>query len=194
MSTRLLHKRGNKSDLNTLSDGQFGITEDTKEVVVGTAGGNFSIVPPGVVWDFAGSSAPSGFLLCDGASYSRTTYANLFAVIGTAYGSEDINSFNVPDYRGRVSVGAGAGGGLTSRSVGDAGGEEAHQLSVGELPAHTHDYTSNGNSDYTRAGPYQAEDWNSPGNPKTRTSASTGSNEAHNNMPPYLVSNKIIKF
>jgi microcystin-dependent protein len=53
------------------------------------------------------SNVPLGFLLCDGSSVSRTTYANLFSVIGTSYGSVDANTFNLPDFRDRMPVGAG---------------------------------------------------------------------------------------
>jgi len=55
----------------------------------------------GFIFPFAGTSTPSGFLYCDGSSVSRTTYANLFAAIGTTHGYVDANHFNLPDYRGR---------------------------------------------------------------------------------------------
>jgi phage-related tail fiber protein len=60
------------------------------------------LVPTGAVLVFAGASAPGGFLLCDGSPVSRTTYAALFAAIGSAHGSGDgSTTFNLPDYRGR---------------------------------------------------------------------------------------------
>ena len=87
-------------------------------------------------------AAPSaGWLLCDGAAVSRTTYGALFAAIGTTYGAGDASStFNVPDYRGRTIVGAGAGPGLSARARGATGGEEAHTLTGTEsgVAAHTH--------------------------------------------------------
>jgi microcystin-dependent protein len=55
---------------------------------------------PGLVLPWPTSSVPEGFLSCNGASVSRTTYADLFAVIGTEYGSVDADSFLIPDYRG----------------------------------------------------------------------------------------------
>ena len=68
-----------------------------------------ALVPTGTVLAFAGSSAPSGFLLCDGRAVSRTTYTSLFSVIGTTYGSGDgSTTFNLPDMRGRVAVGSDA--------------------------------------------------------------------------------------
>lgn len=64
--------------------------------------------PIGVVLPFAGSGAPSGYLICDGQEISRTEYPELFKVIGTTYGEGDgSTTFNVPDYRETVLVGAG---------------------------------------------------------------------------------------
>ena len=66
-----------------------------------------ALVPTGTVLAFAGRSAPSGVLLCDGLAVSRTTYTSLFSVIGTTYGSGDgSTTFNLPDMRGRVAVGS----------------------------------------------------------------------------------------
>lgn len=69
------------------------------------------VVPIGVVFPYAGASAPTGFVLCDGTAYARTgTYAALFAIIGTTYGAGDgATTFNVPDMRSRSIVGAGTG-------------------------------------------------------------------------------------
>ncbi len=67
-------------------------------------------IPPGVIWEWAGVSTPTGWLPCDSASLARAgTYANLYAAIGTTYGAVDGSHFNVPDKRGRVSIGAGTG-------------------------------------------------------------------------------------
>ena len=60
-----------------------------------------ALCPPGTVVAYMGTTAPAGWLLCNGASVSRSTYASLYAVIGNASGSADANSFNVPDFRGR---------------------------------------------------------------------------------------------
>jgi microcystin-dependent protein len=68
-----------------------------------------AVAPTGVLLPFAADAAPSGWLICDGTALSRTTYARLFAVIGTAYGSGDgTATFNLPDLRGRVPVGKGS--------------------------------------------------------------------------------------
>lgn len=85
-----------------------------------------------------GVDEPSGWLLCDGRSVLRATYVDLFAKIGTVYGSADGTHFNLPDPRGRSLVGAGSGAGLTARALGAAFGEENHVLTVGEMPSHNH--------------------------------------------------------
>jgi len=70
--------------------------------------------PAGVIIPFAGTSVPTGYLLCNGAAVSRTNYANLFAAIGTLYGAGDgSTTFNLPDARDRVLQGASG-----TRSVG----------------------------------------------------------------------------
>jgi len=97
--------------------------------------------PTGAVIDFAGSSAPTGWLLCNGSSYSTTTYASLFAVIGYTYGGSGA-SFNVPDARGRATIGVGQGSGLTNRTLASKVGEENHQLTIAELAAHNHSASS----------------------------------------------------
>jgi len=71
-----------------------------------------ALVPAGSLFAYGGSSAPSGFLLCYGQAVSRATYSVLFGIVGTSYGVGDgSTTFNLPDLRGRVPVGADAMGG-----------------------------------------------------------------------------------
>lgn len=92
-----------------------GVTSDTGWVAVDTTGAS---VPTGTITSFGGSSAPTGWLLCDGSAVSRTVYAALFAIIGTAYGVGDgSTTFGLPDLRGRVAVGFAASGGHSDVST-----------------------------------------------------------------------------
>lgn len=104
-------------------------------------------VPSGSVQMFAGATAPSGWLLCNGQAVSRTTYARLFAAIGTTWGTGNGSStFNVPDMRGRAPLGAGTGTGLTARTLGAKGGAEAHTLTEAQLAAHDHPFSGDSHS------------------------------------------------
>lgn len=95
----------------------------------------------GTIFPYATSVRPAGSLDCDGSTYLRSDYPALYAVLAPAF-IADADHFFVPDLRGRAVVGAGQGPGLTGRLQNDAGGEEAHQLSVDELPNHQHFYNS----------------------------------------------------
>lgn len=95
------------------------------------------VFPAGTVVDYAGSAAPSGWLICDGSTVSRTTYPQLFANIGTTYGAGDgSTTFGIPDCRGRKTIGKHSSG--TFVTLGGVGGEENHTLSAAEMPSHTH--------------------------------------------------------
>lgn len=88
-------------------------------------------VGAGLLW--YSDTAPSSFLICDGSSLSRATYAKLFAVLGTTYGSADANSFNLPDLRQRFPLGKAASG--TGNSLAGTGGAIDHTHTSA---AHTH--------------------------------------------------------
>lgn len=81
----------------------------------------------------------NGWLICDGRSLSKREYPKLYSVLGVSFGGT-ANNFNLPDARGRVLGCVGEGIGLTRRSMGARVGEEAHALSVNELPVHSHTY------------------------------------------------------
>ena len=98
-----------------------------------------SLIPAGTMILFGGTSTPSGWFWCDGSAYSRTTYAALFAAIGTTWGVGDgSTTFNVPDLRGRAPIGVGQGSGLTNRTLGAKLGEENHANTLAENGPHTH--------------------------------------------------------
>lgn len=91
---------------------------------------------------FAGSVAPQGWLLCDGSAVSRSQYSDLFGVVDTTYGQGDgSTTFNVPDLRGRVMIGA-----SNSHPVASHGGEETHSLTENELPQHSHSVPQHGHA------------------------------------------------
>ena len=189
-------------------------------------------VPTGGMIPYAGTTAPTQFLLCQGQAVSRTTYAGLFAVIGTTYGvGDNSTTFNLPNPNGRVIAGKAASG--TFATLGGTGGYETHQLSTGELPVHAHSidhdhgaFTSGNDSPdhshgttwtygatHNSSGGYAigaavTTYWSfnvQSGGANTRhthsidvpyfsgTSGNAGSNTAHNNLQPYLVTNYIIK-
>jgi microcystin-dependent protein len=100
-----------------------------------------SNIPAGSIWDFAGSSAPTGWLICDGSSQLRASFATLFAVIGTTYGSVDGTHFSLPDLRGRVSLGVGSVGTHTqpTKALATTGGSDAALLTHTHTgPSHSH--------------------------------------------------------
>lgn len=144
---------------------------------------------PGFMIEYGGDTAPTGYLLCNGANVSRATYAALFAVIGTKYGPGDgSTTFSLPDFRRRVAVGAGgAGSSILGSNVGDSGGSENHQLIPDEMPSHSHTL---GLQVGARNG--QAAS-GTPNFVRNQNTGLTGGDQPHNNMQPSLVVTKIIK-
>jgi microcystin-dependent protein len=190
----------------------------------GTGTLSWNPVPPvGVVTAFAGSAAPSGYLLCDGTAVSRTTYASLYAIIGTTYGSGDgSTTFNLPDLRSKTIVGVGQGTGLTNRTLASTSGSETKTLTTTELPSHNHgvtdpghfhfvsggttddrNFTGSGNTSqmygvFADSGGYNDADNYYGRNTNTKTTGisinNTGGGAAFNIMNPFLALNYIIKF
>jgi microcystin-dependent protein len=164
--------------------------------------GSFAI-PPGVVLQYAGLSAPDGWLLCDGSAISRTVYAGLFAAIDTAWGIGDgSTTFNLPDLRGRVWAGNDNMGGSSADRVTDASadsiggnmGTETHTLTETEMPSHHH--TSNKVLDGSPLGStdnnYDVICESGASRSDVQTS-SVGGGNAHNNMQPTIFGLYIIK-
>lgn len=154
------------------------------------------VVPPGTVIAYAGKTAtpPAGWLPCEGQELTVAQFPALFAVIGTIYGGDGVNRFRLPDLRGRVILGAGTGSGLTPRPLAQVGGEEAHTLTVAEMPVHSHIQTLD---DRTGAQGGQNQTDGNGGNVSSgidngRT-RNEGGGQPHNTMPPFLVLNCLIK-
>ncbi|MGJ1433667.1 phage tail protein [Sphingobacterium spiritivorum] len=92
---------------------------------------------------FAGNFPPAGWFFCDGKLLSINDYQVLYSVIGTTYGGDGVNTFSVPDLRGRVPIGTGQGLGLTNVVLGQVMGTETVTLSSAQLPVHTHNAVVN---------------------------------------------------
>jgi microcystin-dependent protein len=103
------------------------------------------LIPPGASMEFSGSILPSGWLWEDGAYYAPSTYPALFAAIGYTHGQSG-SDFRVPDSRGRVTIGAGSGFGLTTRTLGQSGGLESVTLNLAQTPSHAHGVNDAGHS------------------------------------------------
>ena len=158
-----------------------------------------SVNPTGVVSMWAAAAAPTGWLLCDGTSYSTlTTYAALYAVIGTTYGTSGANTFKVPDLRANVPVGYKAADGNFG-TLGGVGGEATHTLSAAEsgLPAHTHvEQSFSGGSGGNPGLQPSANAYVTSAQSLTITTAANSAaaaSNAHNNLQPYITLNFIIK-
>lgn len=87
---------------------------------------------------FAGMYPPANWHLCDGSLLKINDYQPLYALIGTNYGGDGVTTFAVPDLRGRVPIGQGAGTGLTPRTLGQNGGAETVTLTEANMGPHTH--------------------------------------------------------
>jgi microcystin-dependent protein len=145
-----------------------------------------------------------GWLKCDGRSLSRTTYASLFAVIGTAFGSINGNSFNLPDCRGRVIGTLGQGSGLTNRTLGTSVGAETHTLTTGEIPSHTHTsnasggtlglVTSDGSNTASSGLDFTTGEPNLYTSPSALTINNAGGGGAHNNMQPTIFMSNVFVY
>ena len=151
-----------------------------------TAGGS----PTGAIIGFGSATPPTGWLACNGANVSRTTYSALFAVISTTFGAGDgTTTFTLPTSARRTLVGSGGTGTATLGAVtGNSGGEEAHTQIIAELADHTH--TALGIGPPSPTGPSFASGRNTSPSGDT---GSTGSGTAFNIIQPSLIVTYIIK-
>ena len=164
---------------NTLSSSTTNNNTDTAHThsVIG-------LVPTGAVMQWTTNSAPTNWLMCDGTAVSKSTYANLFAVIGTTYGvGNGSTTFNLPNLKTRVPVGRDVND-TSFDTLGETGGAKTHTLTASELPNrlfasgdHAVEAAEGTSGHFAFDGAY----------------AVAGGGQAHNNLQPYIVLNYIIK-
>ena len=149
-------------------------------------------VPVGSVHAIAANVVPTGYLPCNGQAVSRTTYANLFARIGTTHGVGDgSTTFNVPNLTDKGLFGSG------SNSVGASIGENTHVLTTAETPAHTHtidlevDGAGGSGFDYAT---WETSNNATPAVPAGASTSSFGGGSAHNNIQASIVILWVIKY
>ena len=190
-----------------------GLTVDGKDI------GNVSTEKTGSIkiWVHGYATIPEGWMKVEGQAVSRTTYAELYALIGTMFGAGDgSTTFNVPNMMGRVPVGYN-GSDSDFNAVGKTGGAKTHTLSTAEMPVHSHSISSSGAHTHTFTGWLQTSvsssttyqsvshkrisgdgtatppSMNSSGG-HTHSPANAGSGGAHNNMQPYIAFLWIMKY
>jgi microcystin-dependent protein len=157
----------------------------------------------GEVRVFAGTFAPIDWVFCNGQSLAISQYDALYALLGTTYGGDGVNTFNAPDARGRIPVGQGTGPGLTARIQGQMYGTETVTLLSTQIPAHTHTVAvSNTEANLnTPSGQLVGQGYHyfAPTTPVQRTGqllpnaiGNTGGSQSHENMMPFLAMSFIL--
>ena len=150
-------------------------------------GSNNVAVNTGTIMSWSNSTVPSGFLECNGSAVSRTTYSDLFAVVGTTYGSGDGSStFNLPDLQDNHPIGVSG-----SKALGTKAGSTSVTLAETNLATHDHSYSvtnytasqSNTNAVQGRQLAYQT----------AKNVGNAGSSTAFNTFPPYIALKFMIK-
>ena len=150
-------------------------------------------IPVGTINMYAGATTdvPTGWLLCNGAAVSRTTYAQLFAVLDTEYGTGDgSTTFNVPDF---VTTNKFPRAATNDAGRGTTGGESTHILTEAELATHSHSHThtynrSSGTSGGIFSTPNSSGGYNNGSSSENtgNDATSAGSGTAHENKPPFI--------
>ncbi|HKZ83160.1 MAG TPA: tail fiber protein [Anaerolineae bacterium] len=136
--------------------------------------------------------APQGWALCNGQLLPINQNQALFSLLGTTYGGDGRVNFALPDLRARTPIHVGSG-----HTLGERGGEQAHTLSIAELPTHTHSAQASSNVGdavnptnavlASASNVYRTADNLTPLNPASVTN--TGGSQAHLNMQPFLTLN-----
>ena len=208
------HNGGNIYGSTNLHNGNFNVNGGDYYL-----NGNI-FIPTGSLMPYVRNNTPKGWLLCDGSEVEIASYTHLYNVIGHQFGesSQPTTHFLLPDLRGRMIIGSGSDGFMTERNIGRKGGAEKHKLSVDELPSHSHSAKAESAGEHVHSvdtgtiddSEFLAQDGQPPAVDSNdyknayNTNASgehthnisidaVGGNKPHNNMPPYLVMNYIIR-
>lgn len=145
--------------------------------------------------------APRGWAFCDGQLLSIASNTALFSLLGTTYGGDGRTTFGLPDVRSRTLIHEGYGPGLTSRPLGQKGGQEDVTLNANQMPSHTHSQmASSGSATDTSpdgnvlSSPSRTRIYDDTANVAMDSTAigNAGGNQPHNNMQPYTTLNCII--
>lgn len=149
-------------------------------------------VPTGGIVEYAGTTAPNGWLLCDGSAISRTTYADLFEVIGTTFGEGDgSTTFNLPNRKNKTGVGVDSSSTHFS-TLGATYGEATHKLTTSEMPKHDHNLVHS----ILTAADNQIPITSYSGSTTSAhyyVASPNGGDQPHNNIQPSIAMNYIIK-
>jgi microcystin-dependent protein len=134
------------NDMNTYVKDNLSYLKDTVD----------ALLPTGIMWIWPTDTAPTGYLLCRGQAISRTTYASLFAIIGTTYGvGDNSTTFNLPNGAGKVFVGKDSTQ-AEFDTLGETGGANTVTLAATQIPGHTHTFSgtsSDISANHTHSGP-----------------------------------------
>lgn len=163
-----------------------------------------AVNPTGAVLPYAGATAPSGYLLCDGSTFNGDQYPELRDCLGDTYGVHSGTSYYLPNLKGRVPVGKDASQ-TEFDAMGETGGAKTHTLTIAEMPSHTHIQNAHSHiidgaliprgtgSDFREVTDAGTGTSNVTTRSETATNQYTGGGGAHNNLQPYVVLNYIIK-
>ena len=156
----------------------------------------------GQITMFGGNFAPRGWAFCNGQLLSIASYSALFSILGTTYGGDGRSTFALPDLQGRVAMHPGNGPGLSSRRLGQKGGEEQVSLTPNQIPPHNHNIhaanVGGDDSDPTTAKAFASasgdlySDSAQTGTMNSAIVTNTGGGQGHDNMQPFQCVNYII--
>lgn len=153
----------------------------------------FDSVPVGCSMDWWSNTPPDDWMILDGRALNRIEYSELFAVIGTTYGTGDgSTTFNIPDCRGLITAGYNAGS-TNFGSLGKKVGAETHTLTAEQMPKHSHNYTKTTCNIVYNADMTFVNQSIGSASQSTVATTSVGGSKAHNNIQPTLVCHKIMK-